>query len=251
MGIFDEYEKYINMFLSQQSANIFGEGGYAPKPIAEDPIAKQKEDALKDMANWFQRAAVGQVIHNFHLGPVSNERPTGPHPDYTKRSSTSFDLHDDVHGPTFHIKTTVSLSDTAARIAKNWDSLSLQLKTDAFERHALSCAYQILYSVGAKGTFAKVEDCPTCGTKSVIGNTCPEQGSGFVERVGRLPNYDYDKWRLLYCSDRLIRFIKVNDRESYWSSQFKLVIDSAGGIRNGEGGRPYYWRLDPRPWYRK
>lgn len=194
------------------------------------------------MADWFQRAAVGTVVCSFAGQPTTNDRATGPHPDYTKKVEY-FDIHDTVHGPTFHVKTSIWLTNTASKPTS--DLLPL-LKTDAFEQHVMKCAHQILYSVGAFAVHETfTEKCPTCGRAHTEERTLPESGSGFVERLGRPPNYDgdhMDVWRLLYRGDRLLRFVRVGDREWHWSSEFKLMIDSANGV---QGGRPYYWRLAP------
>ena len=196
-----------------------------PKPKSNEEL---KHEALMYMADWFKRAAVG------------------PNSDYTWKMDRLWSKHDQVHGPLFEIKTSYAISDTAQRVATN-DNFSARLKSEVFERHAFECANQILYSVGTLPRVNKVtEVCPTCEHKTSHTQDLPSRGSGFVERVGRLPDPKLDRWRLMYMHWQLLKWVQVDKTTGYYSSKFRLVIDSAGAINEtGEGGRPYYWRLKP------
>lgn len=234
-----------------------GAGAKASARFNDDRKAEERHDALMYMADWFQRAAVGSCIHSFtrtkEFLESQSSRPRGPHSDYTLKVDRAWDTHDQVHGPLFEIKTAYRISETAQLCAKKPFNFDAQLKSETFERHALECANQILHSVGALSTVkTTTEVCPTCSALSVRSVDVPSWGSGFVERVGRLPNPETDRWRLMYRFGQLIRWVQKDDVEGYYSSMFRLVIDWAGAASGtGEGGRPYYWRLDPRPWYRK
>jgi hypothetical protein len=190
---------------------------------------------------------VGTVLNK--LSPDTDKsftlpRATGPHPDFTE-CVQEWDVHHLIHGPRFRIKTGIKISNEARLCCKKGYNFSDHLKQDAFERHSLECAFSILQSVGALPTSKVVtEVCPTCSHETSHEVELPEQGSGFFERVGRYPNHTKDRWRLMYRNGRLIRYIKVNENEAYWDSEFRLVIDDADGS-------PSYWRLDPRPWYLK
>jgi len=207
---------------------------------------------LMRMADWFQKAAIGAVLYR-HSPCTPREweraRATGPDHLITKRVE-SWDRHDRIHGPLFTVKTTVRASHTAALCAKPSFDFLTALKSEGFDVHTVRCAHEILYSIGGFATEQTIEPCPTCSIPRVVQKACPETGSGFIERVGRVPDFDNDAWRLMYRGDRLCRFIRENEREGYWLSEFRLIIDSAGGMK-GEGGRPYYWRLDPRSWWLK
>ncbi len=212
--------------------------------------------ALKYMADWFQVAAVGSCIRSLSGAKEFTglqPRPTGAYSDYTWKVDRSWNMHDQVHGPLFDIKTTYRISETAQLCAKPTTNFTFQLKSETFERHTLECANQILHSVGALERAENVtETCPTCHHSTPRIQTLPSQGSGFVERVGRYPDPQTDRWRLMYRPSQLLRFVKVNDTEGYYTSSFRLVIDWAGAINEtGVGGKPYYWRLDPRGWYLK
>lgn len=232
-----------------------------------DRAKEQRELDMLNMADWFQ-AAIGLSFRVFGQGHYKWEaecrRVEGAEggASYDRRhGGYSFRVKEPnkteiLHGPMHTIRTTARASHTAVLCAKRPSGLMMEVKRDAFEKHAISCANSILFSKGADHMITREEPCwesDGCGDHHILdasGNLIPlmdenglqvmstytehiRNGSGLVERLGSAPfRWGMDaKWRLrFYRENDLLRYTGNTQRPDddcvacQWASRFRVEI---------------------------
>jgi hypothetical protein len=220
---------------------------------------REKELHLLDMADWFQAAALGYVMFKMGRGLYQESlHPSapGPHPWYTeyvaKPNKTEI-----LHGPVHRIITPYRVSSTAMLCSRDSSEMLRQVKRDAYEKHVITCAQQILWGRGESKIIERIEPCMeyedidgyipkldehgrhvqmTDANGEPMFRTYEEplvSGSGLVERLGDVPFAwgQWAKWRLRYYHEDALLNLRSNTQrldedchESRFVSQFRVEI---------------------------